>query len=242
VGIDYRPATGQLYGLGINATLNTGTLYLIDAQAGTATAVGTPTQIAFTTDGVTAVDFPAATSGWGFDFNPSVDRIRVTTGTGLNFRVNPITGAPVDGNNGGAVTNGTNPDGAISGAGTGLEDVAYTDGPAATGAITTEYGLNVANQALHIVTVPNTGTLGTAIPIKVGGNALAFTAIGGFDIPQSVKTPAANAAVTEGSGYAVLTVAGTTGLYKINLVDGTATLLGSVGAGTTGLGGLAVGH
>ena len=41
-----------------------------------------------------------ATVGWGFDFNPAADRIRVVAGS-LNFRVNPNTGAAVDGDNGG---------------------------------------------------------------------------------------------------------------------------------------------
>jgi Domain of unknown function (DUF4394) len=50
-------------------------------------------------------------SDFGFDFNPIADRIRVTTDTGLNFRINPNNGAPVDGD-GGAL--GIQPDGSIN--------------------------------------------------------------------------------------------------------------------------------
>src|SRR5262249_18006800 len=83
VGIDFRPANGQLYALGVNAITDVGTLYSIPTQTGVATAVGS-----FNTAG----DLPPGT-GYGFDFNPAVDRIRVTTDTGLNFRLNPNNGS-----------------------------------------------------------------------------------------------------------------------------------------------------
>ena len=115
VGIDFRPNNGMLYGLGVNAAADTATLYLISQRTGFATPVGTVGQVALTTDGVTAVDLPdPATVGWSFDFNPAADRVRVTTGSGLNFRINPNTGAAVDGDNGGGVTTGVNPDGSIN--------------------------------------------------------------------------------------------------------------------------------
>src|SRR5262245_41823523 len=72
VDIDLRPQNGLLYGLGINASADTGTLYLINPQTGTAAAVGTAGQITFV-----GVDLPdPATAGYGFDFNPTVDRAR----------------------------------------------------------------------------------------------------------------------------------------------------------------------
>ena len=234
VGIDFRPATGQLYGLGINATLNTGTLYRIDPQTGAAAQVGTvPGSIAFV-----GTDFPDAATGYGVDFNPSVDRIRVTTSTGLNFRINPETGAPVDAD---ANTAGTQPDGALNGPATSLDGVAYTNGPSAMGA-TSEYGLNAATNSLHLVTNPNAGTLGPAIPVTLGGAALDFTAVNGFDIPSTVTAPAANTAVTAGVAYASLVVGGATNLYQIDLVTGAATLLGAIGSATVSLSGLAVGR
>jgi hypothetical protein len=91
VGIDFRPQTGQLFALGVNDVANTGTTYLLDPQTGAATSVGTANQVAFVDGSAVAIDLPGTSAGWGFDFNPAVDRIRVVTGTGLNFRLNPST-------------------------------------------------------------------------------------------------------------------------------------------------------
>jgi hypothetical protein len=79
LGIDFRPATGELYGLGSSSRL-----YVIDTFSAEATQVGSP--------------FAVALSGtsFGFDFNPTVDRIRVVSNTEQNFRLNPNTGAIVD--------------------------------------------------------------------------------------------------------------------------------------------------
>ena len=61
--------------------------------------VGTASGIQFTTDGAAVVDLPdSATVGYGFDFNPAADRIRVVAGS-INFRVNPNTGTGDDGDN-----------------------------------------------------------------------------------------------------------------------------------------------
>ncbi len=71
-------------GLGVNAATNTGTLYLIDPQTGASSAIGTPGQIVYvsTNDQFAAVDLPDTTAaGYGFDFDPTTDRIRVTTST-----------------------------------------------------------------------------------------------------------------------------------------------------------------
>src|SRR5262245_41678570 len=66
VDIDVRPQNGLLYGLGVNATTDTGTLYLINPQNGTATPIGAAGQIALV-DGVgNPIDFPdPATVGYG---------------------------------------------------------------------------------------------------------------------------------------------------------------------------------
>ena len=100
VGIDFRPQNGLLYSLGVNTTSNTATLYAISSRTGQATAVGGP--FAFVDAGGNAVIFPAG--NYGFDFNPVADRIRVVTGSGLNFRINPNTGVGVDGDNTGLTT------------------------------------------------------------------------------------------------------------------------------------------
>ena len=231
VGLDYCPATGQLYGLGINAITNTGTLYRIDSQTAAGTAIGAAGAITFA-----GVDFPA--DGWGVDFNPSVDRVRVVNKSGQNFRINPDTGAVVDGD---ANTLGIQPDVAVNGDTAHLDDVAYTNGPSAAGA-TVEYGIDSTTGGLYLVSNPNGGVTGAKIAITVGGAALAFTAVNDFDIPSTVTTATANTAVTAGSAYASLVVGGATNLYRIDLVTGAATFTGSIGAGTNQLVGLAAGR
>lgn len=113
VGIDFRPQTGQLYSFGVNDAADNGTVYIIDPQSGDASVVGSAGMVAFVTTTGTVVDLPPASAGYGFDFNPTVDRIRVVTTTGLNFRLNPMSGGPVDSNM--STTDGINPDGSING-------------------------------------------------------------------------------------------------------------------------------
>jgi hypothetical protein len=240
VGMDFRPATGQLMGLGINAAANTGTLYLIDPKStgvsALATAIGAPGSIAFTTDGSTQIDLPdPAVVGYGFDFNPAVDRIRVVVGNGLSFRVNPITGAPLDGNAG---ITGVNPDGAINGATTGVTAAAYTNNfHTVTGGITTLYTLDDVTNSLFIQNPPNNGTQTNQKQITVNGSPLDFTGVNGFDITADGAMVAASSASSFGYGWAALTVGGTTRLYRIHLSDGKAVLQGQIGSGSTPLAG-----
>ena len=77
VGIDVRPATGQLYG--VTQAGQSGRLYRIDPVTAKATAITTQP---FT---LTGVDF-------GVDFNPVPDRVRIVSDTGQNLRLNPNTG------------------------------------------------------------------------------------------------------------------------------------------------------
>ncbi|QDU19647.1 DUF4394 domain-containing protein [Urbifossiella limnaea] len=128
VGIDVRPATGQLYALGLvdDGATRTARIYTLNPTTGAATQVGsTP----WTT---TYLD----TQFGGFNFNPNVDLIRVIADSGQNFRVSPVTGALV-----GTDTNTSN---------TGLNGVAYTnnDGFAQT---TTLFGLNFSTDDLVTV-------------------------------------------------------------------------------------------
>jgi hypothetical protein len=240
VGIDVRPQNGMLYGLGVNATANTATLYVIGRETGQAGVVGTASSVAFTTNGVTAVDLPAA--DYGFDVNPSTDRVRVTTASGLNFRINPNTGGPVDGDTGlapGSVP-GVNPDGAINGATTSVSGAAYTNDRADNGNITTLYALSAASDQLSLQNPPNAGTETLGQNVTVAGTPVNFSAVGGFDIDPAVTTAASNVAVSSGAGYAVLTIGATTHLYRISLTDGAATDLGAIGDGSAAIQGLAL--
>jgi hypothetical protein len=235
VGIDFRPLTGQLFGLGVNATANLGTLYLIDPQIAVATAIGAIGSVAFV-DGVgTPVDLPAATAGYGFDFNPVADRVRVVTTTGLNFRVNPVNGAPIDGNAG---LPGVNPDPAIQGSGsTGVAGAAYTNSfGRAPGSLdpTTLYTLDAVQNMLFIQEPANNGQQVLGVSVTLDASTLDFSAVGGFDIPPEV-TATATGTPAAGTGLAVLTVGGVDTLYAIDLVTGRALRLGNAPAALTGL-------
>ncbi|HEU5474331.1 MAG TPA: DUF4394 domain-containing protein [Actinophytocola sp.] len=74
IGLDTRPANGIVYALS-----SAGQLYTVDHRTGRVTPVGA--RIALSGRAV------------GFDFNPTVDRIRVVTATGQNLRLNPDNGA-----------------------------------------------------------------------------------------------------------------------------------------------------
>ena len=240
VGIDFRPQTGQLMGLGVNATADTGTLYLLDPQTGAATAIGTPGSIAFVDIGGNPVDLPdPATTGYGFDFNPTVDRIRVIVGNGLNFRANPNTGAPVDGDGGNAAGSqaGVNPDGVQSGlsnSSSGADGAAYTNsfGQPLSGGVTTLYTLDATSNSLYIQNPPNVGTQVFQTGITLGGSPLDITSIGGFDIPSTV-TVSASSTPAVGAGW----LANGGQLYRIDLATGVATSFGTIGSGnpTSGL-------
>jgi hypothetical protein len=241
VGIDVRPQNGMLYGLGVNATANTATLYVIGRETGQVGVVGTASSVAFTTNGVTAVDLPAG--DYGFDVNPAADRVRVTTASGLNFRINPNTGAPVDGDNTGLTTGavtGTNPDGALNGASTSVGEVAYTNDRANNGNITTLYTLSAAADQLSIQNPPNAGTQTLGQNVTVNGTPVNFSAVGGFDIDPAVSAVVSNAPVVSGAGYAVLTIGAATHLYRVGLTDGAATDLGPIGDGSAAIQGLAL--
>jgi hypothetical protein len=86
LAIDFRPSTGQLFGV-----TDLSRLYVINPTTGVATQVGSGSfSPALNLGGIRgwAVDL-------GFDFNPVVDRIRVVTPTGQNLRLNPDTGEVV---------------------------------------------------------------------------------------------------------------------------------------------------
>ena len=209
VGIDFRPVNGLLYGLGVNAGADTATLYVISTGTGVAGAVGSFAGVG---------DLPGG--NFGFDFNPSVDRIRVTTDTGLNFRLNPNSGAV-------AGVDTSIPAHDVSG-------VAYTNNQPDNGNITTLYALDALSDFLNVQNPPNGG-----VQIPVGPLGVDFSNANGFDIPRGVDAPANNT-VTSGTGYALLTVAGTVGLYGVDLLSGGATLVGTFLDGVTPTGGFAI--
>jgi hypothetical protein len=194
VAIDRRPATGQLYGLG-----SASRLYLIDPATGAATQVGSSG--AFTLSG-TAV---------GFDFNPTVDRIRVTTTAGQNLRLNPNDGTLAATDTALAYATGDPNVGATPR----IVGSAYTNN--FSGATTTTlYDIDSNLDILAIQNPPNNGTLNTVGPLGVNTSDLA-----GFDISGATGTAFASFVAPAG----VLA-----SLFTINLATGAASLVGTIGA------------
>lgn len=193
-GIDFRPATGELFALGSFSNL-----YTINAITGAASLVGS---FGMTLDG----------SSFGFDFNPTIDRIRVVSDVGQNLVLNP---------NNGAATVATplffNPGDANEGANPSVVSAAYTNSFA--GATTTQlYSIDTGLDIL--VTQANSfGNLGT-----VGSLGVDITDVSGFDI--SGLTGIAYLAGV-GAGDARTT------LWRVDLSTGLATSIGEIGGGAT---------
>ncbi len=227
VGLDFRPQDDALYALGVNAGANTGTLYTINTATGAATAVGTPGAVAFVDAAGAAVDLPTASTGYGVDFDPATDELSVVTGNGLNFRVDPNTGAAVDGNTGlpGSV-NGTNTDGAINGLPAGSTGVSATAFAAAAGSdqasAAVQYTLDAGSNSLFVQGALSSGAQTDRLDVAKDSAALDFSGANGFDI-------------ADGVGVAALTVGSSTRLYEIDLATGAATELGVASQTLTGL-------
>jgi Domain of unknown function (DUF4394) len=181
LGIDYRPATGQLYGVGSSSRL-----YIINAETGATRALGTAA-------------FTPALNGTvvGFDFNPTVDRIRLVTNAGQNIRLNPETGTV-------AAT-----DAALNPGTPSVSEVAYINNRAGV-TTTTLYDIDVATDKLYIQNPPNNGTL-----VEVGSLGVNAEGAVGFDITDNDL------------GLAALTVGGKSDLYVINLATGSALKIGN---------------
>jgi hypothetical protein len=199
LGIDIRPGgmtPGQLYLLG-----STGRLYTVDTTSGMATLKSTlsadPTD---TTSPFTAL----SGTNYGVDFNPAVDRLRVTSDNGQDLRINVDTGATItDGNlNVGGTTR------------TGITEVAYTSSFATT-CRTSLFYLDTTANTLFTTSDPNNGTLSSVGPLGVTG-----TATGGFEISTAADgTNTALAVFNNSSGPT---------LYTINLTTGAASSVGAI--------------
>lgn len=206
VGLDFRPATGQLFGLGYESTSGNARLYTIDLATANATPVG-------------MADFVvgAGETSFGFDFNPTVDRIRLVTGSGLNFRLNPNTGGVVA-NDGainiavGDINNGNTA--VISGSG-------YTNNFIGSTA-TTLYNVDFSLNALFTQIPPNAGTLNTVGDLSAVGYMAAGSDQTSFDIlfDSNTKTNIAYLSTTTLNGNEFFTV---------DLTNGATTSLGVFG-------------
>jgi len=151
VGIDFRPATGGLWGLGDKSGV-----YEIDPQTGVATLRSQLT--------LNGVPFALVGTSFGVDFNPTVDRMRVVSDSGQNLRINVDTGATSD-------DPGLNSGGVPS---LGITAAAYTNNDSDPNTATTLFDLDAALDQLAIQAPPNngsqnaTGKLGLDVSPEIG--------------------------------------------------------------------------
>jgi Domain of unknown function (DUF4394) len=199
-GIDFRPATGELYGVGSDSVV-----YRVSPVTGKAVAEGPA--------------FAPALSGrfFGVDFNPTVDRIRVTSDANQNLRLNPDTGAlatPV-------------PDADLNPNDPTVVGSAYTNSSlnATLPAATTLYALDALDDAIYVQNPPNNGTL--TMPQKLGINVRGDS---GFDI-----------AGQNNAGYVATASDRRPGpeLYRVNVLNGKSVKLGTIGRSGMTITGLA---
>jgi hypothetical protein len=204
VGIDVRPSTGALFAL-----TDAERVYTINPTTGVATAVG----------GSLAVALTDRTS-YGFDFNPSVDRIRVVNTDGQNLRVNPDTGAVVDFDLADADIDADTPLAFVPvGNEPRIVAAAYSNNIAA-GTPTTLFVIDSQRDVLATqgsaggtATSPNTGQL-----FEVGATTVNVPDDAGFDIVTTAGIDEAFAVFAQGGR-------GTTNLYSVNVSTGAFSLV-----------------
>ena len=91
IGIDRRPKTGAIYGVGKLGSA--AKLYTVDPTTGAATLVA-PLVTAPTVPGGPRTPIALSGTEFGFDFNPAADALRIVSDTGQNLRVIPSDRMP----------------------------------------------------------------------------------------------------------------------------------------------------
>ncbi|MDP9228912.1 MAG: DUF4394 domain-containing protein [Actinomycetota bacterium] len=199
VGIDFRPKTGELIGIGSDSTA----YRVLLNETGNARALPVPPAFA------TAL----AGTSYGVDFNPAPDAIRIVSDAGQNLRIT-TPNTPVV--NVDAALNPGTP--AIVGAGYSNSGFSNTQ-PAAT--TTTLFTVDAASNTLNTQGSPGGAPVapnsGTQLPVGPLGVDVSTTV--GFDVVGSFTAP---------SGYLTSAEQGKTTLYTVSLGSGQATRVGEV--------------
>lgn len=236
LGIDVRPATGDLYGFVRNGT--TGKLYTINPDTGAATLESTLTNAIAMGP---ALVFDAA-KVYSIDFNPAADRLRVVSsgnGDGENYRINVETGATIIERDqlaapGGDAAGGDLQPGATDPAAAdfSVTQIAYTRNFSSTirpTPPTKMYDIDATNASLLRQNPPNTGNLSL-----IGALTGTIDTFAGFDV------------VGGDDGARVLVArtgaAGPFSLFNVDLTTGAASAAGNlIGTGATNVIGGATG-
>jgi hypothetical protein len=204
VGIDFRPKTGELIGVGGNSVVYR--VLLNEGDKARALPVGAP--------------FAPTLSGasFGVDFNPVPDAIRIVSDAGQNLRI--TTPNIPTGNMDSALNTGT-----PSIVGAGYSNSGFSDtqpGMGTTTLFTVDSSANTLNTQGGPGGAPSPN-LGQQFPIGPLGVDVGITV--GFDVVGSFTAPA---------GYLTDAANGRTTVYKVNLSSGQATSVGEVVIPTKG--------
>ena len=189
-GIDFRPSTGDLYGVGSDSVV-----YRVNPRTAIAVAEGP----AFT---------PALRGGsFGVDFNPTVDKIRVTSDAAQNLRLNVDEGTVL------SADKDLNP-GTPQIVGSAYTNSSFT---ATRPTATQLFAVDAKTDQLLLQNPPNDGTLtmGRRLGVDVGTQT-------GFDIAGADNTGYLATSSPRSRG---------TGLYRVDVTSGKTRYLGRVGGG-----------
>jgi CSLREA domain-containing protein len=203
-GIDFRPATAQLYALSLNAGVYR--LYIINTTTGAASLVGSPGTLTF------------SGTNFGFDCDPVSDRFRVITNLDENVVINPNDGTAVA-----EATLAYRPGDANSAENPNVTGAAYTNNvPGATS--TSLFGIDVVLDILTLETEPETGRL-----FSIGHLGVNTNTVIGFDIADNtafalLRVNNVSGLYTISLGTGAATLVGAIGNGTANLVDITVAL------------------
>jgi hypothetical protein len=193
-GIDFRPATGQLFALG-----SFNNLYTVDPNTGGVTTVGAGT-------------FAPGLNGssFGFDFNPTIDRIRVVSDANQNVVLNPNDGVSSQ-----------------------VTPVFYAAGDPNEGADPNVLASAYDNNVLGAVTSQLYGIdTGLDILVRQANSAGTLTTVGSLGVDLG---DIASFDISGVTGFAYASVEDTalsrSTFWRIDLGSGAATLIGEIGGG-----------
>jgi Domain of unknown function (DUF4394)/Secretion system C-terminal sorting domain len=206
IGMDVRPATGEIIALGYNATTDSVSVYAINPTSAVATAKGP------------SIKLTGLGSAVGFDFNPTVDRIRLVSKNGLNYRLNPNNGAlaATDLTLKYATTD------ANTGKTPGATACAYTNSYIAS-TNTQLFTYDETQKVMTFQNPPNDGVLNT----QASFSGIASTAIlSDLDIYTNPTTFASTT-------YAVVRTGSLDSLYSLNITTGAFNAIGALGVAVT---------
>ncbi len=207
VGIDSRPATGELFVLGYNAVTQRVQLHRFNFTTNNLVVAGP----------AIGLNLGTATDNIGVDFDPVTDLLRVVSTADVNVRLNPDTGALAATGTALAYATGD----AHAGLNPQVAPIAYTRSYIGA-ASTTLYGADRSLGQLVALAAPDAGALASgAVLGPVSGTAT------DLDFYTNPATRAETGfLLTAGSGGLPAT------LYSFNPGTGATTSLGSIGGGT----------